>query len=194
MQASGKMMMTVVMLAIFATMVIIAWDYPPKSRFLPLVIGIPGFLLALAQLVTDMLVPHQPKKKKIKDSGSVFQNFQATLSRRLNRKVDLDIAREKLTVVVKDRSDQSASQLQRELALFGYFIGFVAGVILFGFWLSVPVFLIVFLRLHERDNWMFVLSLTIAAWLVIYMIFDQLLEIKLHTGFVTEYLMAHLPE
>ncbi len=186
--------MTAVMLAIFVTMVAIAWDYPPKSRFLPLVIGIPGIVLTLVQLFLDIQGSRQPGRSKTKASGFVFQNVQAALSRRLRRKVDLDIVREKLTVVVKDRSDQGTSQLQRELVLFGYFVGLVAGVILFGFWLTVPVFLIVFLRLHERDNWMFVVSLTAAAWVVIYLIFDQLLEIALHTGFVTEYLIALLLE
>ena len=194
MQASSKMLMTAVMLAIFVSMVAIAWGYPPKSRFLPLVIGIPGIVLTLMQLLVDLLGSHQPRKSKSKGPGSVFQNVQAALSRRLHRKVDLDIAHEKLTVVVKDRADQSASQLQRELMLFGYFIGLVAGVILFGFWLTIPVFLITFLRLHERDNWMFIISLTTAAWLVIYLIFDRLLEISLHTGFITEYLIRLLPQ
>lgn len=190
MQASSRMLMTVVMLAIFVSMVAIAWGYPPKSRFLPLVIGIPGIVLTLTQLLFDLLGSQQPRKSKSKGSGSAFQNVQAALSRRLHRKVDLDIAHEKLTVVVQDRSDQSASQLQRELALFGYFIGLVAGVILFGFWLTIPVFLVTFLHLHERDNWMFIVSLTATAWLVIYLIFDQLLEMALHTGFITEYLLT----
>jgi hypothetical protein len=186
--------MTAVMLAIFVTMVVIAWDYPPKSRFLPLVIGVPGIVLTLVQLFLDVRHSLQTRRSKTRASGSVFQNVQAALSRRLGRRVDLDIAREELTAVVKDRSDQGTSQLHRELVLFGYFVGLVAGVILFGFWLTVPVFLIVFLRVHERDNWMFAVSLTAAAWLVIYLIFDQLLEIALHTGFVTEYLIALLPE
>lgn len=196
MQTNNKILMTIVMLAIFVIMVAAAWGYPPKSRFLPLVIGIPGILLSLVQLVADLVGTEQPtaRKKKTTDSGSAFQNVQSALSRRLKRKVDLDIAHEKLTVVVKDRTDQGTSQLQRELVLFGYFIGLVAGVILFGFWLTIPVFLLAFLRVHERDNWPFVLSLTLAAWLIIYLVFNRLLEISLHPGFVTEYLIAQLPE
>ena len=150
--------MTAVMLAIFVTMVAIAWDYPPQSRFLPLVIGIPGIVLVLVQLYVDVRRdvrgPRSSPTSRTKASGS----------------------------------HQGTSQLRRELVLFGYFVGLVAGVILFGFWLTVPVFLILFLRLHERDNWMFVISLTAVSWLVIYLIFDRLLEIALHPGFVTEYL------
>ena len=155
MQASGKTLMTLVMLAIFVSMVAIAWGYPPKSRFLPLVIGIPGIVLTLTQLLFDLFGSDQPRKSKS-----------------------------------RDRSDQGASQLQRELVLFGYLIGLVAGVILFGFWLTIPVFLVTFLRLHERDNWMLIISLTAGAWFVLYLIFDRLLEIALHTGFVTEYILT----
>lgn len=138
------MPMTAVMLVIFVTMVGFALGYPPQSRFLPLVIGIPGIVLSLVQLFQDLRGPRP--------------------------------------------SGEWKTNVRRELVLFGYFVGLVAGVLLFGFWLTIPVFLIVFLRLHERDSWMFAISLTAASWLVIYLIFDQLLGIVLHAGFLTEYL------
>ena len=149
--------MAVVMLAIFVIMVVIAWDYPPQSRFLPLVIGIPGIVLTLVQLCfdvqRDVRAPRPSPTSRTRASGS----------------------------------HQGASQLHWELVLFGYFVGLVAGVPLFGFWLTVPVFLIVFLRLHERENKMFVISLTAASWFATYLIFDQLLGVELHAGFLAEY-------
>ena len=149
--------MAVVMLAIFVIMVVIAWDYPPQSRFLPLVIGIPGIVLTLVQLWVDV-------RRDVRGRPSPTSRTKAS------------------------GSHQGTSQLRRELVLFAYFVGLVAGVLLFGFWVTVPVFLVVFLRLHERENWKFVIALTGASWLAIYTIFDQLLGIVLHTGFLTEYL------
>ena len=149
--------MTVVMFAIFVIMVVIAWDYPPQSRFLPLVIGIPGIVLTLVQLWVDV-------RRDVRGRPSPTSRTKAS------------------------GSHQGTSQLRRELVLFAYFVGLVAGVLLFGFWVTVPVFLVVFLRLHERENWKFVIALTGASWLAIYIIFDQLLGIVLHTGFLTEYL------
>lgn len=108
--------------------------------------------------------------------------------------MNLDIAHEKLTVLVTGGTDRTDSTVWREFVLFSYFVSLIAGVILFGFWLTIPVFLVTFLRLHERDNWKFVLSLTGVAWLIIYLIFDRLLEISLHTGLITEYLIGLLPE
>jgi hypothetical protein len=43
-----------VMLALFAGMTGIALSYPPDARLLPLVIGIPGTLLCASQLVLDL--------------------------------------------------------------------------------------------------------------------------------------------
>ncbi len=114
------------------------------------------------------------------------------MSRRVKGDVELDIAHETLQVVAADRTDASTSKIQREMVFFGYFIGLVAAVLLFGFWLTIPVFLVVFLRLHERENWRFVIALTGAAWLIIYAIFDRLLSIILHEGFITEYLVELL--
>lgn len=89
---------------------------------------------------------------------------------------------------IREKRETSKPVTRNELVLFGCFVGLVAGVILFGFWLTAPVFLVLFLRWHERENWLFTAGLTAAAWLVIYAVFDRLLEITLHTGFVTELL------
>lgn len=189
MQASGKILWTLVMMSIFATMVAIAWDYPPKSRFLPFVIGIPGIALTLLQLIIEIRDARKVTAPKAPDARSEFEKLQEVVSRRVTSKVDLDIAREKLEVVAEDRTGKSTSRLHREAVFFGYFIGLTAGVLLFGFWLAIPVFVVVFLRLHERENWMFVLSLTGAAWLSVYLVFDRMLGIILHEGFVTTYLI-----
>lgn len=42
--------MTLILMAIFGTMVVLAFDFPDNARFMPLVVGIPGFLLCGVQL------------------------------------------------------------------------------------------------------------------------------------------------
>lgn len=50
----GRIVISVVMLAIFASMVFYALTFPPDARFLPWVIGIPGLLFCIAQLVIEL--------------------------------------------------------------------------------------------------------------------------------------------
>ncbi|HSR71515.1 MAG TPA: tripartite tricarboxylate transporter TctB family protein [Kiloniellales bacterium] len=51
---NGRIAVSAVMLAIFAGMVAMASAFPVQGRFLPFVIGIPGIVLCLAQLIIDV--------------------------------------------------------------------------------------------------------------------------------------------
>jgi hypothetical protein len=42
------------MVLVFAGAVLLSFTYAPEARFLPLVIGIPGLILSIAQLVTEL--------------------------------------------------------------------------------------------------------------------------------------------
>ena len=163
MPASSNILWTLVMMSIFVVMVAIAWDYPPTARFLPFVIGIPGIVLTVLQLAIDIRDSRKVTEKGPGDTRSDLEKLQDEVSKRVKGDVELEIAHETLQVVAADRTDASTSRIHREMVFFGYFIGLVAGVLLFGFWLTIPVFLVIFLRLHERENWRFVKALTGAA-------------------------------
>ena len=51
---NGRIVTATVMLAIFAGMSLMALPYPEKAKFLPLLVGIPGTLMCLAQLAFDV--------------------------------------------------------------------------------------------------------------------------------------------
>ena len=53
MSIDGRTSMSLVMLAIFVSMVAVASTYPEETRLLPLVIGIPGIVLCLVQVAID---------------------------------------------------------------------------------------------------------------------------------------------
>src|SRR5687768_531862 len=50
----GRVVVAGIMLLIFALMVGIAFTFPGDARFLPLVIGVPGLVLSLAQFVIEL--------------------------------------------------------------------------------------------------------------------------------------------
>jgi len=57
---SGRVLTSLVIFAVFASMVVIGLGYPDKARMMPLLVGVPGTILALAQLIHDMRVPAIP--------------------------------------------------------------------------------------------------------------------------------------
>jgi hypothetical protein len=50
----GRILVSVIMLALFAGMVLYAATFPADARFLPWVIGIPGLLFCIGQLVLEL--------------------------------------------------------------------------------------------------------------------------------------------
>ncbi len=187
--SSGKIFMNVVMLAIFVVMVGIATQYPPQARFMPLVIGIPGILLCLVQLFLELRDSRKPRSDAA-DTRSEFEKAQEEVGRIVGRKVDFDMAHEKLQTV-ESRPDQ-AGEARREIVLWAYLIGFVAGLIVFGFWVAIPVFLAIFLRYYAEESWPFALALSAGPTMLLFLLFEKGLSIVLHRGFVTQYLLDRL--
>jgi hypothetical protein len=51
---NGRIITTLVILTVFAGMSLMAIGYPPKARYLPLLVSIPGTLMCLIQLMLDI--------------------------------------------------------------------------------------------------------------------------------------------
>lgn len=186
---SGKMFMNVVMLAIFVVMVGIATQYPPQARFMPLVIGIPGIVLCLLQLFLEFRESRKPQSETA-GIRNEFEKAQDEVGRIVGHKVDFDMAHENLQAV-ESRPDK-AGEARREIVLWAYLIGFVAGLIVFGFWVAIPVFLAVFLRYYAEESWLFAIGVSAATTLLLFLLFEKGLSIVLHRGFITKYLLDSL--
>ena len=176
---SGKLFMSAVMLAIFAVMVGIATQYPPQARFMPLVIGIPGIVLCLFQLFLEFRARRRPLSESTA-SRSDFEQAREEVATIVGRKLDFPAAHGALP---------KSGQTRREIILWATFIGLVAGLILFGFWLTIPVFLALFLRCYAKESWLFSLVLSAAATALLFLIFAKGLGVTLHGGFMTGYLL-----
>ncbi len=146
--------MSLAMLGIFGGMVGMALNYPPETRLLPLVIGIPGIFLAAIQVGMDMAAARRAAGSA-KDSEA-------------------------------EESAPAAGTVKRELVLLAYLVALATAILSFGFWLTIPVFVIVFLRTHEGESWRLTLGLALGVWAGLYLIFDRLLEILVHRGFVID--------
>ncbi|MGO4350331.1 tripartite tricarboxylate transporter TctB family protein [Rhizobium sp. RAF36] len=163
--------LTFVMLAIFTTMVALSFDYPAKARFMPLVVGIPGILLCLVQLGLDLFrSPSAPA------AASLGQQIAAASAPESGQQEE-------------ELPEFGPHTARQEAIMWVYLVSFVTGIILFGFYVSVPIMLLTFLRRQGEASWKFALALAIAATLALYLMFGRLLGIELHPGFVTRWAM-----
>ncbi len=173
--------MTLFILTIFVVMLIVASRYPAGARFMPFVLGIPAVLLCLLQLALDARERHLTTKAA---GLSDIKKAEAQVSRLVGHKVHFDVG----DLLLPPTDLDPREQMRRELIAWGYFLSFIAGIILFGFHLAVPMFLVCFLRFHARANWMLILGLTGGATFVLFYAFEYVLRVSLHKGFIIEYL------
>jgi hypothetical protein len=182
----SSLVMTLVMLTIFVVLVFIASGYPANARFMPFVVGIPAIGLCLLQLALD--VRERRRVAVAGDPRNTFEKAQESVSRIAGRTVEFEVAQEQPAVVEIDTPPEGET-VRRELVLWGYFLGFIGGILLFGFWVAIPIFLVSFLRFQANSSWRMSLGLGLAASIAFFFIFEKGLRVTLHPGFVTEYIV-----
>jgi hypothetical protein len=170
--------MTLVMLVIFVIMVAVASRYPAGARFMPYVLGFPAIALCLLQLFLDARERHLAKA----DTRTELQKAEEQVSRVVGHAVHFDVG----DILLPDQGLEPGEQIRRELIAWGYFLGLILGIILFGFHISVPVFLVLFLRRRAEASWRLTIGLTAGASIVLFFVFERVLHISLHQGFITE--------
>jgi hypothetical protein len=188
----NKHFMTLVMLTIFVVMVGIASQFSPQARFMPFVVGIPGIALCLLQLFLDFRASRHVKPNAPADMRNEYEKAQEKASGIVKQKMEFDMAREQAQVVVSDLPQ--GGETQREIILWACIIGLVGSIILFGFWPTIPVFLVLFLHYFAEKSWRFSLSLGAAGTAVLFLVFQKGLGVILHSGFITEQLLDYFSD
>lgn len=180
----SSIVMTLVMLTIFVVLVVVATSYPANARFMPFVVGLPAIGLCLLQLLLDL---RERRRVAIADPRTTFKKAEETVARISGRHVEFEIAQEPPAIVEADPLPEGDT-VRRELVIWGYFLGFIGGILLFGFWVAIPVFLVTFLRFQAKLSWRSSLIFGLAASLAFFLIFERGLGVSLHPGFVTGYI------
>jgi hypothetical protein len=173
--ALSRSIMTLVMLGIFVVLVFVASGYPANARFMPFVVGIPAILLCVLQLVLDA--------RQRPAAGENGPSAPAPGVRNVGPEAPREILPVPPAPVLSPRET-----VRREFVLWAYFLALVGGVLLFGFWVTIPIFLVAFLRFQAQASWGLTLALATAVTAVLYLALEQAFQIELHRGFVTEYL------
>lgn len=183
---NGKVLFSLLVLGFFVVMVTVALAYPAKARLMPLVIGIPGIAFSLLQLCLEIRAAMRVVAKP-RDARSEFEKYQDEINRFAgDTKVSLDIIKEEPTMTVTEAPMDAAEEARRLKVMFSYFFATVAGVIVFGFWVTIPVFLVCFLRFVEKDSWKFALMVAGIATAGIYVLFELVMHMFLFRGLLYE--------
>jgi tripartite tricarboxylate transporter TctB family protein len=179
--------MTLTMLLIFTVMVGVASTYPPAARFMPFIVGIPAIALCLLQLALDF---HRRRAPEPDAAGDPLKQAEDQVARFAGRRVEFDMPSE--NAMFTETALDARETVRREIVVWGYFLGLIAAILLFGFHVAIPIFLIAFLRFQAEASWRNALIYGGAGALVMFLLFEKLLKVSLHTGFVTDFIVNRL--
>ena len=162
---------TLVMLALFGTMVAVSFTYPSDARFMPLVIGLPAIGLCLLQLMLDIL---KARRRHTINTSTAQRD------------------RPRKSVVLVEADELGPLTFAAEVRIWLYFVGFIGSVLLFGFILSALVLVTLYLWREADVRLRNALIAAGVFTLALHLMFHELLSFRLHEGVVTEYIMDTL--
>ena len=94
--------------------------------------------------------------------------------------------KEKSDAVEGDPELEGATR--RMLVAAGWMVGFLAAIVLLGFPIAVPLFLLLYLRLQGGEGWIMSIVITAVVWGVFYGLFDALLHLPFPSGWLLDWL------
>ena len=140
---------------LFVVFVYQAWEWRLQARLYPWAIGIPMLALALMHIIWEL--KGADKKPSSRPSGAPV-DFSFT------KGIDPALAR------------------RRAINIFSWIFGFFAGIWLFGFDITIPGFVFLYLKVQSGEGWGLSLALTGGAWFMLWGLFDWLLHLPFPEG------------
>ncbi|MFQ5916777.1 MAG: tripartite tricarboxylate transporter TctB family protein [Candidatus Binatia bacterium] len=155
MKFKPQIVFDLLVLLFFAFLVWEAKEWKLQARLYPWVIGLPMLVLAAVHLGMEL---KGVAKKNSSASGGTPVDFQFA------KGIDPVLAR------------------WRTVSIFSWILGFLMGVWLIGFSISIPVVAFLYLKVQSREGWMLSLVLTAAAWLLYWGLFERVLRLPFPEG------------
>ena len=138
--------------------VITAMNWPLRTGLFPVIIGIPFFCMALADLLLDLF-------ERERSGGK-----QSAMDFKFSEGVDQVLA------------------FRRTVSAFIWIIVFFILILFFGFIIAVPLYVLLYLKIEGREKWGLSLILTASAWGFLYGLFVRLLHTRFQEGWVLMWL------
>ena len=148
-------------LVFFCYLVWEAGEWRLQARLYPWAIGIPMILLAVINIVQEL---RGPKEEGESASNNAPADFQLTQT------VDWAVA------------------ARRTANILSWIVGFMAGIWLIGFSITVAGMTFGYLKIQSKEGWPMSLILTAAAWLIYYVVFERTLLLPFPEGQVFRWL------
>ena len=152
---------SILVLVFFCYLVWEAGEWRLQARLYPWAIGIPMIFLALLNIVQEFRGPREKEEGAAQNAPSDFQFTQP---------MDMSVA------------------VRRTITILSWIVGFLAGIWLVGFSITVAAMTFGFLKIQSKEGWPMSLILTASAWLIYYIVFERTLLLPFPEGQIFRWL------
>ncbi|MDE0029042.1 MAG: tripartite tricarboxylate transporter TctB family protein [Deltaproteobacteria bacterium] len=152
---------SILVLVFFCYLVWEAGEWRLQARLYPWAIGIPMIFLALLNIVQEFRGPREKEEGAAQNTPSDFQFTQP---------MDMSVA------------------VRRTITILSWIVGFLAGIWLVGFSITVAAMTFGFLKIQSKEGWPMSLILTASAWLIYYIVFERTLLLPFPEGQIFRWL------
>jgi hypothetical protein len=153
-----RTLFSLLVLVFFGYLVWEAQEWRLQARLYPLAIGIPMIFLAVINIVQEL---RGPRKEEASNTPVDFQLTQTV---------------------------EPAVAVRRTLNMLSWIVGFLAGIWVLGFSITIAGMTFGFLKIQSRERWVMSLVLTASAWLVYYVVFERTLLLPFPEGQIFRWL------
>ena len=153
----GQLILNLVFLAFFITLIMISMTYSPKARRMPLVVLIPGAVLAMIVTIKDVTKKGSgPERREVITEGEEVEDgeLEGTAAREHNKKM---------------------------FVMFGWMALLVGMIWIVGFLVTIPVYTIMFMK-SLKESWKLSIIFGVAGFIVLYFMFVYGLNMELYPG------------
>jgi len=162
-QITGRTVFTFAALLFVALLLWISSGYPPRARQVPDVIGWFTLICLITQLVLDS-APQLTAKLGVLRSDQFYS-------------VDKQ---------VREARSTEQAQGRLEVIAFCWLLFLLAGLVLLGFLVFIPIYILCYLHYQAAHTWLKAAIYAGATWLFVYLLFVRLFEIRLYAGILLE--------
>ena len=146
---------------VFLAATVAGWSWPYIAKLMPVyVAAIPGLILIIAQLARDAF-------------------GKAPAAETTGGSIDMD--------EVYDVKLEKSVEVRRTLIFFGWFIAGAVGIWLLGIVIALPVLVLLYTLIEGKESWITSLMMTVGTYLLIWGLFEYMLETRWPAGWLFGY-------
>ena len=157
MRLKGSVIFNIFLVLVFAVVIIVDLGYSYKARLSPLVVGIPGLIVSLISLVSEL-------RKGLGKKDSLAEDQAAAAATEVKQ----------------------AGNIGKEIIAFAWLTGLFLLIYVVGFMVAIPVYLFLYLKVKSSETLVLSILYSLISWGVLYGFFGVILHIPLYPGIIVD--------